>query len=521
MSISQLPLVASTVIIKSGTNYTNSATTGTLGTTEFRLLRSIANPSSGERTPTVDLHIENNNYKWTTTFTAGATVYVAIGKDASSMLTVFGGRLIRPKVHQDQSAVTEFVAHAEGWRDNLEQKTIISYKRSQKRNGDQTLDLTDAVNMRVTDIIVDLMNRTDTTYQNSQNSGISAALTTSSGLIVPSDISIPDVSYVYKRLDDGLKELFDYIGYIWGVDADAKLYGRPINAADDSGVTLDGSTIIDIDVEDDIDDTENRIFVIGSDTMVTGVSSSTHTGGPLNTSSLFLAQKFLPTADDLRYAQFWVDKVGAPANLAVGIYQDDSNKPTGAIVRFSELNNKDVSSTSVELRQVEINQQITTSSPYWIVLFKSADTSNYYRWYTDGGSSGSTATATDGVTWSTVSGTSTFAHQIVFGNPLVYVAEDIPSTSSYGIRELPWRQPEIENLQQAIMMGKGLLGTMGKKKRILTVKSFMPNTVLIPGERVTISNSNIVATTFLMTDCSYELEGFVSYYVQVKAMNLV
>lgn len=515
--VTQRPLTASVSIIKSGTSYYN--TTSTLGSTEFRLLKGMVALGSGGKASTADLIVEDNNKSLFSTFTVGATVYVDIGKTSSTFLTVFGGIIEEAESIWESANISSLHIRANDWTTKALNKTVKRYDKHQKRDTDGKLDRVDASNMYVTDLIVDLMNRTDNTvYQNGQNSGIGADITTSSGLILASRTSIPDVAFEYKQLSDCLRELFDYLRYTWWVDPNAKLNARPDTLASDSGVTLDSSTIIAMSITDDITETTNRVFVVGSDDIKVGVTSSTKTGGPKNTSTVYLAQKFIPTADDLRYVQFYIGKVGAPANLTIGLFQDSSNSPSGAMARVSELNKERVSSTAAAWYQVDINTKVTTDSAYWVVLFRSASATEYYEWYTDAGSGGTTAQATDGLTWTVFGATSTFAHQIWFANPIVAPVEDIPSTSSYGVREAVLRQPEVDNFDDAFALGKGLLASLSKKKQMLELQTYVPDTVLIPGNRVTIKDSRIVTTTYLITDISYELQEHTSYVVDIKAM---
>ena len=71
------------------------------------------------------------------------------------------------------------------------------------------------------------------------------------------------------------------------------------------------------------------------------------------------------------------------------------------------------------------------------------------------------------------------------------------------------------------MLGKALVGSLGKKKQLLDIQTFAPDTVLEPGKRVTIKETSLTTDLYIMTECVYEFEGREIYSSAIKAMKFV
>ena len=535
MSLTIQPLTAS-VVIKTplGTTWTNA--TATAGTNEFNLIRAAVELASSGKNARAEFFIEDNTDTLFSTLVLGSSVAINLSKInvAGSVTSVFLGRVLDATQEREMNAASILHLEADDLSDTLMNFTVIKYEEHQKRDPTTgQLNQADASNHYVTNIITRIVNTSDPkVYINGVNSGIVAGLSTAGGRITPALTSIPDADYEYKPLHDVLKELFDYLRYDWGVDDDGVLWGRPYETATDSGINILSTTnLMTMNVHDSIQETKNQIIVIGADEMKALNGTTTGlTFNSRNNSSVFLAQKFIAQSDNLAFVQFYIDKVGSPTNLYVSLLTDSSGLPADTAIHFGSLESTVAPPTGApDWRQFEVSKQVTNGTAYWIVLSRTGgnDTTNYYRWWTNGGSNATTATATDPLAtaglggWSSFAATSTYGHNVWYASPALGFDQDKASTSSYGIRQIAERVSEINKQDMAQAWAAAMKRTRAKKKRTLDMTVFVPDTILIPGRLVTVGDDSIVTTTYLMTDVSYDLVGREAYSITVKAFKYV
>ncbi|MFN3621367.1 MAG: hypothetical protein ACK4TI_00590, partial [Nitrososphaerales archaeon] len=114
----------------------------------------------------------------------------------------------------------------------------------------------------------------------------------------------------------------------------------------------------------------------------------------------------------------------------------------------------------------------------WLVLYKTGDSSNTYRWYSDASTNKTDAYSTDGLNWTVRSGSGqNFAFRTYWREPLIAVAKNQASIDKYGVREQVVSDPQIKTREEAkveAIRSATKLSTLKRQIRLTVVAPDQP-----------------------------------------------
>lgn len=258
-----------------------------------------------------------------------------------------------------------------------------------------------------------------------------------------------------------LDRLAEIAGAIWYCTAAGDVYFHPKETVE-SGLALTESMVKPVPViRKNIQDLYTVITVQGGVSLDLDQSQQTATGGPVSLYDRDVAVKFTPTKIYGKNIELYFDKLGSPdADLSGHIADDDSNSPGEARTFFTVSKDQ---FDAAGWHGVKIEVEVDPSKSYWIVVNRGGDASNCYRWYHDGGTTGSHGEKTNG-SWTIVSNSWIPAFKQYGGNPILARAVNPVTYSDYGRRELIVKRPEVTDKADAVKIASQVLLEKGVVK---------------------------------------------------------
>ncbi len=116
-----------------------------------------------------------------------------------------------------------------------------------------------------------------------------------------------------------------------------------------------------------------------------------------------VAQKFTPTSTTaLTRVSVYLKKTGSPSNITVRIVTDNAGSPSKTLVGGTGTISSSGVTTSYGWIDATFsaNPNLTSGTPYWLILDTSSSTSNYYSWATDSNDSCSNGSGKYSSDWS-------------------------------------------------------------------------------------------------------------------------
>ncbi len=467
-----------------------------------------------------------------TAINEGNEVTIWIGKTDGTKTKAFLGIIETTEIIQPNKNYFDLKISGPDWGSYILKSRIVARSWTQKRNG-TALDTTDNTTL-VSQIVDDLLTETQS-YPNNDYSVVDSGLVFSSSNVTLPTIRLPDFNANYEKLDDKLAVLDDICGTIHYVDPDKVFYMKQQNI---SASSAPATILFTDDYTDSIatgwdqtkvgligpnatyvrtlENHKRKIFGLGGNKDQVDINaSSTTSSTTLETSHL--AVKFTPTYTTVGNIGVYIAKVGTPtSNLIVDLREDNGGVPTGNIIRSVQIDKAAVGTSAPSLPNlVKINDEINTGRSYWIVLQKTGDASNTYRWYhdnTDNNPSPS-ATSSDDITWTATSTPNRFkySHATWTSTPIVSVLADsgLSATSKHFVEDVIRKADLTEFKTVTDLLSVEALVLM-KKKEIFKGSIYAPDIILQSGQRVRIRQNSAGYTfdaVFTLGEITYIFES--------------
>ena len=317
--------------------------------------------------------------------------------------------------------------------------------------------------------------------------------------------TIQEIRFSYKPLMDCIKQLADIVRYTFYVDVAKDLHFTD-RFSEYSGLTFTESNIIEVEVEDDIEYVKNRVYVLGGDEVKIDVAQEQATQ-PISLHDKYWADEFTPQAEDLLQIALYVDKVGHPPSPLSGELRYDQSGPYGPVIRAFELSSSRVGSG---WHIIDTSATVTKGQKVWLILYKTGDASNTYRWYSDGSSDKTDAYSTDGLDWVVRSGSGQdFCFRTYWREPLVAVAKNQRSIDRYGVREYVESNPDIKTRVEAKVEAITLSSKLGSMKRKIIVRAEAPDQPLFAGTLVGLDIPSLgIQGYYPVVQVDYRIRGY-------------
>lgn len=330
--------------------------------------------------------------------------------------------------------------------------------------------------------------------------------------------TLQEIRFSYKPLMDCLKQLADVVRYTFYVDVDKDLHFTD-RFGEYSGLTFDESSIIEVEVEDDVEYVKNRVYVLGGDEIKIDAAQEQPTQ-PVSLHDRYWADEFTPQAEDLLQIAIYVDKVGYPPSPLSGELRYDQNGPYGPVIRAFELSASRVASG---WHIIDTSTAVTRGQKVWLILYKTGDVNNTYRWYSDGSSNKTDAYSEDGLNWVVREGSGQdFTYRTYWREPLVAVAKNQRSIDRYGVREYVESNPDIKTRVEAKVEAITLSSKLGPLKRTIRVRAEAPDQPLYAGTLVGLSIPSLgIQGYYPITQVDYRIRGYETHELEFTVVQEV
>lgn len=518
----------------------NDATTYTFNhftsTYDFRLIRCEVTPPTdgvGGKFNLVIVSSDATNSNANTLLTnisEGNEVTVWIGKDNTTKTKVFLGLIREIEIEEPNKNLMRIKLSGPDWGSQTLKSRIVNRNWIQKLSG-TTPDTSDNTTL-VSQIVGDLLTSTQSYPQADftvENQGL---VYSSSNVLVPV-IQLPSFSANYEKLEDKLTELDDISGTIHYVDADKTFHMRQsfistssapatylfTDDYDDSVASTWDQTKLGLigtnsTYKRTIENTKRRIFGMGGEQSRQDLNANS-TSGSTTLNSAHLAVKVTTTYSRLYKVGVYVAKVGSPtSDLVIDIREDNAGLPTGRVLRSLVIDRASIgTSTPTSANLVLINEDLQ-SNTIWLVLQRSGDASNTYRWYHDNTDNNPTpsASSADDITWTATSTPNRFKYSYIIytSNPVLKVLSNSPSSSTKWMVEDTIRKADILDVETMTKLLAVETLTAFKKKETLHCQIYSPDTLLQSGQVVRIRKQQsgyLVDANFALGEITYIFES--------------
>lgn len=246
--------------------------------------------------------------------------------------------------------------------------------------------------------------------------------------------TLEDIRFPYRPMRECLEELVSLSGYGYLGNPNSIMLWKE-EASEDSGFTYTETEIqATPEVIESLLPIKNRVYVIGGNYMQVDQQQLVHDASK-NVWEKWRAQSFTPDRSDLDQISLYLDRTGAPENLEGEIRTDDAGDPGEILATFNI--DADFIGTTATWRPTAVEAQLLIGVKYWIVIKKTGDGANHYKWYDDDAAAGENAESDDGVTWVVNNGGSyQFAFKTHYVIPILAVSSDYAHKDIYKWREI-------------------------------------------------------------------------------------
>lgn len=545
--VTTAPYLATVAITKSGTTKNFNPFTATY---DYNLIEGRISQSYGGLISRLTLVIEDSDGTNYSFFTPGGTYSIQWGKTAGSLSTLTKGFVeTRQVVRPDKNTMYYVVTCLD--RNTLLERRVVNVRRFQKRTSAGALDSsdtsTDLGNLAkfVLGYDTDGSTANSDAYYPMNTFGnvktIASEYSISASGIQTANRVLPEFTAQYQTAAATLQQLAEHKGWIAYIDENDVLQFKAPTATDSGILITDTESpswdttkvahIIDdqpFTIEEDLTDTKNLLIGVGGDMDSASYTQTTTSGGSDVLHNTYLAVK-LPRIKDvgLTAVGVWVNKSsGTPPdiNLFGEIRQDNSNTPQGgAFVKGFHIDKSHIVSTAGgDWAMADLQCDINTQVDHWLILYKdlsgAGSASKTYKWFHDGGSSGTIATSSDGSTWSVTSSTKQYAYLIWTDARVFSVAQDASSISSYGQRDYVLSDTTIKTRASMENRLKELLSYTKHMKTIVTATVFPPDTIIPVGKTITVQESKSgLNNTFKVVQADYLINSVGALSMEVVA----
>lgn len=470
----------------------------------------------------------------------GNEILIGVGKTAAT--NIFRGVIEEIEMHMINKNYMDINISGPDWGSDILKHRVVTagdgWVQAKTADG-ETLDTSDT-NVLIEQIAKDYLQQ-EKRYAVPSVSAEDQGIVVDSAYIIGTGVKLSQHYANYEYLDDKLSELDAFGGFIHYVDP-AKNF-----VLKQPGGTIDSPPIVLL-----TDDTEDSVAAswgpgqtnigyiapgarykksvehhvrqyigIGGDLVTidqfqeTDASSDpTFTGGAVQ----WLAVRILPTeaSSNIEKIGLLVSKEGSPTDdLILTIIEDNqasgtSSKPLGqTIIRTPKP--ASTISTSANWEYWPVVQPINAKQLYWLVLEGNGDASNYYKWHKNAGTSHAKSVSSDGLSWTTTTGTTGYCFRQFYSTALmsIYPGTGVAATDKH-FHEAVIRRPDITEVQpmQNILIQEGVTGL--KRKEILQCKIYAPDVLLFTGQtvRVRIQQAGLVVdSNFIIGEIEYVFDS--------------
>ncbi len=530
------------------------------GVQDFDLIEANATLSLDGKAGMVKMLIEDSAGAMKSFISYGNTFTFKMGKtdsgEAATVIQLQGNIEIKEVFRPSKNEMTYLLT---GYDKNYRLlQRIVNVHRFQKRQANGLLDPTDT-SMDVANLVKYVMGlQSDSVtaitdaYEPMRRHGSVQTVAAADSIDVSSfgtaGLILPTYDADFRPVADVVKDLANQVGYIFYVDQNNKLQFTPPTGVVDSGFFItDDVNGIDTDtglvwgdttrlaqiIDDEplhiigtLEDTKNGIIGIGGNNLDPYMQQLNGGGGSDVLYNQWIAFKLtgalaLKTA---RVSQVGVrvSKFGSPTvDLWGSLVQDKNNSPTGALVKEFSAVRSSVNPTTANWTIADCVADINTQVDHWLILQgnnSGQDSNNYYRWYNDGGTSGTIATSTDGINWTLSSNTKQYAFLIWADDRIVSMKYDPNSITNYGLRESVFSDPLLKTTYGLINAVNYQLNYSKYPKEIVEAVCFPPDTLIPLGKTLKIQDS-LTGTNdiYKVIQLDYVLDGVGALAVKVRA----
>ncbi|MBI2127198.1 MAG: hypothetical protein HYU02_07820 [Thaumarchaeota archaeon] len=507
-------------------------------TLDFNLSKCHIELSSQGQIGKITATIEDSSGALQADIACGKQIDVWLAKQLPFSTKFFLGKLEKRNILQSVPDAVEYEIEGAHITSRLTHR-IVHFARIQKRLSDGvSVDNTDNTTL-IENMVKDIVQKTDV-YPTGEPTLETADGITVSG-VESTSLRIPEYICDYKPASDALRELGDVSGRTFWLDEAKDLKFKAPQVLDSGVLITDNpdsvlaqgwdatklATILQddtFDLEDSIVETKNRIFGIGGDEPVIDQKQETTSGGQDALDTLYRAQKLSPKELRMAYVAVYIDKTGSPGvDLEGEIREDNSNTPQGgSLIKVFKVPLTQIGATGWYIADVGADK-INTSKAVWLILYKKGSSGNTFRWYRDSSATSTRATSSDGITWSVVGSTYSYAFRTYSATRLLSIGDDEASKTAYNVRETVISDPSITERKTMENLVNNLIGVSGKLKRTFTCTIYPPDTMMLIGQSVRVVNSKLgLDDLFEITRMAFDMEeGVPAKGVEVEGVVFV
>lgn len=382
-------------------------------------------------------------------------------------------------------------------------------------------------------------------YPASDVSAIDQGITISSANFKSTGIRLPQFYANMEMLDDKLSELDAAAGTIHYVDVDKAFILK--DPGDNSGAAA--TILLTDDTADSVASTwdttklgyiapgasykksvehhNRRIYGVGGDNLLLdqkqetdSASSPTFTGGAVQ----WLGMKFTPTQLQCEKIGVKLSKQGSPtADIIMTLIENNGTTPTGSTLKRLSKPPAAIGTTA-DWHYFTVTEELNTAKSYWVVIEGNGDASNYYKWHHDNLDTATSATSTNGSSWTLTSTPNRFGYTFrqYYTTPLLttYPASGLASTDKH-FHEYVIKRPDITQRQHMEIIVNNEATNMTRRKEIFKGRIYAPDTLLQTGQAVRIrkqASGFVVDDEFIIGQIEYVFEaGLNQLYYNIEA----
>jgi len=322
-------------------------------------------------------------------------------------------------------------------------------------------------------------------------------------------VTLQDIRFPYWKLSECL-ELLAKLAGLWSYYVDSSLdlhFFAP--TSQDSGLTITPSDLAELEYADDITPVKNAVYVLGGVDLAVDQEKTGVAGGSLSMADYWYARPFSPTRSEFKQLSLYLEKLGSPTSDLEGeIREESEGLPTGDLIkefRYSK-NYLEVAAW----KPISIEENLVTGKTYWIILKKVGDAENTYKWYHDGGTTGTYAYSEDGINWTKNTSTYELAYKTYYGSRIIAYAEDGVSAGNYLRRDHVVKDPSILSRQTARRIANRELERLRESVRDVEIPVQL-DSILKVGDMVTVDVGKLDGY-YSVTDVTLEVKPHLESY---------
>jgi len=434
----------------------------------------------------------------------GNEIEVSIGKTNGTKEKVFLGTIEDIEITEPSKHFMDVTLSGPDWGSDILKNRVVNGSWVQDKIPDgSALDTTDN-KVLIDQIIKDLLQKTGSYPVNDVTVEDQGVIVNSANIILPT-IRLSSFICNFEYLDDKISEIDAIAGSTHYIDANRnfkmyQLLASSSIAPADFLLTDDYNDPVALGWNQDkvgligpktkikrtIENTKRRLFGLGGDQTELKQKQETDSSSD-SLEVLYRGMKFQPSHRILDTVWVYVSKTGSPQiSLDIDIIEDLNGEPLGTVLRSLSEEPERITA-SPRWIPFKINVDVNTTKPYWIVLLRNdgGDASNHFNWHHDAGSSSTNASSSDAQVWTVNTSSKGYMFRAYTASPvLTAIGDNISPFTGKAYRESVIRQPDITEVELMTHLIIGESKTLFKKKQIISMPIYAPNTLLTTGQKV-------------------------------------